>query len=785
MAAIPGALGGFQGFDDAQNLTGANLLQHGYFPWRDFQFIHGFYVDVLESLIGFHIFEATAWGSAAAYTVILTPLVWVSVYLLGVWAARWRSLIVLGTFALAAWGGLGLDPKFIAVPVVLMLLGTAIASHRLAWTSVLTVVLFIEGVAVPEADYQVIAVFLVLLIAELVHREPGQRLRVMLRRTLCFVGTGAILTAAWAVFLASQRALKGFIDWYVVFVPGHNAEGDIHPYLVSTFQYAMFGLMMGLAVATFLSAAWRIRYRRAWTPVAWATLAAALNAAVYGEQALARFDGGHVAESLDVGLSLIVLCIAPAVPVIEDFLVARVDRVWRLPTRLAWRPQPVAVIALIFVVVLVPTIRSNIWHAPRRTHVVLGPVETRTVLGYVVPGALEPGLVADLRTVVDTYSPRRAPFFDMTNSPGYFYFILGLRPATAFTNVSLAIPESAQRLLIDDLRRSRPPLIAFNSATIGLPVWDGVQNQVRHFLVSQYLLDGWTPIISTHGVLFLLRNDLFANRPPVPHLTQPPITTDLYNSQGTCSWGDTANFLSSPPVGASLTLHSQGVQRLRQVSLSGWAFDRGAGAPAKEIVVAVGDRAFGAVPIGGARPDVAAALHTPAATNTGFSGTVGTTASGPVSVYALTSDGALHLLPGAGNRRMPAVTSVRMPDGTIVRVGAAASGNLESGVPLKAARATTFKVPASVSLPAYQLVTFGASGRIGAGDLTLSDINDLSAGVQPGGNITAGTLPVTGSRLAVRVGSCLQWHGYHGRTLYLTQRGGRPITSLTLSDVEQ
>jgi hypothetical protein len=785
VAVIPGAIASFQGFDDAQNLTGAALFQRGYFPWRDFQFIHGFFLDILQSLIGFHIFASTEWGSLAGIALVLVPLSWVAMYLLGVWAAPRGSLIILGTLALAAWGGVTLDPRFITVPLVLILLGKAIASRRLIWTSALTLALFIEGIAMPETDYQVIAAFLVVLGADLVHRRPGQGVPAILRRTLCFVGTGAILTAAWAVFLASQHALKGFFDWYVVFVPGHNAEADIHPVAVNTIDYVMFGIMICLSVFTFLSAAWRMRYRHAWTPRAWVTLAAALNAAVYGEQAIARLDGPHVQLSINVGLPLMVLCVAAAVPAAEDFLMARLGRVWQLPGRVAWRPQPVAVMALVAVIVLAPTIRSNIWHAPHRTRVVIGPVQPGSPLGYATPQALAPGVLADLRTVLDTYASKDAPFFDMTNSPGYFYYLLGRRPGTVFTNLALAIPESAQRLLVDDLRRSRPPLITFNSATFGQPAWDYIQNEVRDFLVSQYVLDGWTPIVSTQGVLFLLRNDLVASRPPLPKLMQPPITTDLYNSQGICNWGDSANFLTSTPVGSAVTLRAQHPQRVRQIMIAGWAVDSGAGTPAKEILIATGDRSIATVRLGVSRPDVAAALHVPAAVDSGFNATVATSASGPVRVYALGSDDALHLLPGTGNQGGQPVASIHGPHGSVLRVGAPGVGNLDSVDLARDTRVTTFKVPDFVSLPSYQLATFGADGQIGNSRLTLSNVNALSANMPAGAAITAGTLPVTGSRLAVRVGSCLQWHAYHGRILYLSQRGGAPITSLTLSNVKQ
>ena len=147
-------------------------------------------------MIGFHIFGATTWGSTAGFFLVLVPLSWVSLYLLGVWAAPTWIADHLGAVALAAWSYLYLDPRFITVPLVLILLGKAIASRPLIWTSALTVALFIEGVIMPETDYLVIAAFVVVLSAEIVHRRPGHGLRATFRRTLCLIATGAVLTAS-------------------------------------------------------------------------------------------------------------------------------------------------------------------------------------------------------------------------------------------------------------------------------------------------------------------------------------------------------------------------------------------------------------------------------------------------------------------------------------------------------------------------------------------------------------------------------------------------------------
>jgi hypothetical protein len=74
----------------------------------------------------------------------------------------------------------------------------------------------------------------------------------------------------------------------------------------------------------------------------------------------------------------------------------------------------------------------------------------------------------------------------------------------------------AQRLLIDELKAARPPVVIYDSSSIGVPAWGEVRaitNNVRHYEVSEYVLRGWTPVLRTHGVLVMARNDLVASRP--------------------------------------------------------------------------------------------------------------------------------------------------------------------------------------------------------------------------------------------------------------------------------
>ncbi|MGH3495356.1 MAG: hypothetical protein ACRDQ1_19275, partial [Sciscionella sp.] len=529
----------------------------------------------------FHLFQPTAWGNTAGIYLVFLPLGTVSFYLLGVWAAPRRSLVIVLPIIFFAWGVVLIDPKFMLGPVVLIAFGMALSNRRRGpWTVVLMVLMFTEAILMPETAEQVIAILVVLVLSEIVHRPQGASLWTQFERTRWAIASGAVLILAWVVFLFAEGALSGWIDYYRIFLPGHSIEGSfpLDTPNVANLYDGLFALMMVVVVCTFLWAAWKLRYRRAWTPRNWLIVATALNAAIYGEQALGRWDSGHIGFSFTIGIELLILILASVVPMAERVfarLWARIEPLDRVPTaglRSVAHAQPVGWVGLLLLYVFVPNAVQSISHSPGNTRVALGPQlknDPKSV-GYASPGAIAPGTISDFRKIVDTYSSTKAPFFDMTNDPGWFYDLLDLKPATFFTNISQAIPENSQQILVDQLRRSRPPLVAFND--LQWNSWDGVENQVRSFAVSQYLLDNYTPVIESHYTLFMLRNDLYPSHPAAPKLSQAPVTTGLYSTQPSCQWGDSADFLQSESAGRSVSLRADATTRGRELTVAGWAY---------------------------------------------------------------------------------------------------------------------------------------------------------------------------------------------------------------------
>jgi hypothetical protein len=787
-SVLPGQLGAFAGFDDAQDLAGANLLNHGLFPWRDLLFIHGLYVDVFRGNIGFALFGDTRWGVYAGQSVVLGPMAWVLLYLFVAWLSR-RNTWFLGGFVVLMLAGTldQLDGRFILVPVVLVLLGETLRRRLLIWCVALISVLFIQAVLIPETTFLVIPALITVLAADLVHRDRAGGLWQALQCSRWCAQTGVVLLVAWCGYLAANHALRPYLDYYLIFGPDHNAAGVVSPNHIQPHHLFEFGLGIVLVLLTFWSTVSRFRVRRAWTERDWVTIAAAAFVAMYGEKAIGKFDGGHINNVFTATLPLALLWAERGLRAADHVLHQVVRSRYPAPRLIRWQrvafsfrsPANVLVVLLLLItlpaVAGTPSLVARVQTIPQQQQALADAEPSIPRLGYATPGEVNPELVHDLGALLDAYAGQTAPVFDMTNAPGFFYYLLDRRPGTRFVHVSMAEPPFSQEMLISELKQSRPPVVIFDGSGIGLPSWDEVDNDVRHYLVSQYLLDGWQPLLRVSGELLLLRRDLMANRPPMPQLKVPPLTTDLWFSSPQCRWGSVPNFLGSAPSGRSIDIPVTSWGQKRLVNISGWALDGRSRAPANEVVVVSDGAVVATVKPTLERSDLAAQIGPRAGTSGFYIGTTVAAGGALPVVLARTADGLLHpvgrLAASAG-----LTGSLRMPDGSMAAIGAPTLGSVDS-VAFTSATVGSATVPDGVTLADFDLLTFHAAGTIGPADLTVSDT--LNGGQNRG--IMAHALPSSAGSLPVRVGSCLQWHGYRSKTLYVLQTGGSPVTGLRLS----
>jgi hypothetical protein len=370
--------------------------------------------------------------------------------------------------------------------------------------------------------------------------------------------------------------------------------------------------------------------------------------------------------------------------------------------------------------------------------------------------------------------------FDMTHSLGYLYYLLNRVPGTQFIYAVLAVNAHAQRLLIDELKDARPPVVIYDSRSIGAAGWgEGrvIMNNVRSYDVSEYVLHGWTPVLSTHGVLVMARNDLAAST-PIPDLSTPPQMTDLYFSRPSCQWGATPNYLPVPDSSSALTLPVRSTMLRTVVHYSGWAVDPATNLPASWVLFADGDRVVAWVKPTINVPDAARYLHQ-SKSESGFElgGAMFDAAPEHEAAYSVGADGLAHPLNGS-----PAgpVAALRLPDGRQVRVAPTAGGGI-AGWEVHHADVDMvgeLQLPSGIDLRDYDLATLSSTGGLGGANVALTD--------QFLHEISASWLDQAGPSLTLRVGSCPQWYGYDpSKPLYVMQSGGPPVTSVTLSSASR
>lgn len=782
---MPGAVPRFQGFDDAHAVTGADLLTRGYFPWRDVLFLHGVFEDALRANVGFWLFEHSIWGALAASIALWVPLYWVGAYLLLVWTVPRHWLLHVAAVATVTWASalLPVSVRWFALGYVLILLGTALRRDSVTRTAAMTAGLFVAAVLIPEMSFLVLAVVAVLVVHDLTRRGENVRWWRRLRRLRDFVLTGTALACLWAVFLAANGALGAWIAYYLYYGPGHNETGaqpwNLYDNGTGDALYLLSEALVIVGLAWLLALLIGRRPFRAEHGVA---LAAALTTGLYAEKALGKYDYGHILQVVTVAVPYWFVLATCAVVATTRALRRRgrptaFDALPRLPAV----GVVAATAALIPLMVHLPTSGTILSRAAWNSRAeVPSLTDAPDLIGYSEPGpeGTDTTMVSDLASIIDTLAPGDETVYDFTNSPGYFTYLMQERLASRLYTVGIALSEASMRELVGDLEADPPAVVVFDDLNYGLPTWDGLRNEVRHYTVSPYLLDGWTPVLETYGFLIMVRDDLLTSLPVLPEISAPVVRDDLYFSMPTCSWGHLPDFLAPATVESEVTVPVGAFREQRRFRVSGWSYDVATGAEPRRLLAATGARVLATGRASLERPDVNDVLGAPQGARTGFAISGLTRRTGQITTYAVLDDGLAHPV---GPPRGEQPETLILPSGAeVVTSPIPAAGNLDD-LSAEHVRVAKVDLPPGTDLGKYGQVTLSSRrGPVGPATVTVFD-DPAPAGLSR--DISFATLPGTGHDVSVRVGACLQWHGYSGDTLYLAQDGGHRIDELRLGVV--
>ena len=785
----------FDVFHEGEWLVAARLSANGFFYWRDLLSTHGLLQDVYTPLVGLRVFQNSRWGLWAGDVVLATPVAYAVFFAFGAWLFErsWAFVIALMVIILSLQF-ITLDTRFIFWPLILLLFGAAL-SRRSRWLAALAgVSLTAQAIIVPESAYCVSAVGAIVILFDFYHRKPRTSLPATFSLTLWLAAGGVALFAIFCVYLLTQHALGDFIFYYLIFVPGHDLVGGLNVHLRQygpLFVFFAVGPPIAFLFALFYYAVMVIR-KQPLTVRDWVIGAAVLFAIPYYTKYLERADLGHGEQAYGAAVPVIMYVVYRACTFAEDAL-AR-STWWPRTTMLR---QPLAILVLVGALASVMT--QSAYHTasplvqllaatPARYRPVVPAPPTMSSMGYADPNAIDPATVSDMQAIFKAYLDPGDWVFDFSNEPALTYYLLGQTPRVRYYQVTMAETERAQKDLISELEAHPPKLVLFNDQTYGLLNWDGIPNQVRHYDVSQYILDHYTPLLDTHTQLIYgltsaqLSPDVAASLP----LQQAPQTQNIDFAGFACDWGYTPNFLSISPAPSQasvspVTLTTQPSPNGEVIAV-GWAGDVATGQAASQVVLTAAGKVIGSVVPSISRPDVAAAYGQPGLDKSGYRLSASVpdsllsdpTGTQSLRIYGVSAAGVATELQGSPGFSAPPDALITMTDGTTIPVQAGVvTGAVDTLTPY---HQFVVSPPTGTSWADYRWLEIDTTTRF-AKDVW--DLTDEQTG-DPGHQVIFRTLGNASTTIRVFVGSCAQWHGYAAAPLYLGHGLGEDISAVRL-----
>ena len=536
MAALPGELGTFDSYEEGQAVAAAELVRDGAFPWRDLMLTHGVMSDVVRGLVGFAVFDDSRWGLVAADDVLLAPLAWVGLYYLCAYLFWTNWVFLLGTQLLVVSGVVtAIETRLILVPVVLLLLAALLAKPSTPRAGAFTFVLLLQLIVTPEALVLAVAALATLAAFEFSYREKGSPLVARYRRIALCLAAALGLTVIWALTLAIFDALGDWAFGFASVIPGHRLTGGI-PFLVEKTEVEVFAPVVAvLLVYAFVAV--RVRRRRPFAYQDWLMVAMGLFTLLYFAKFLSRADPYHLGQSFAAAVPLLFYLVYRGITYVEALLTQHAHG-----PGLGWLPRRHTLTVPLLVALLVTApepLYDAIDAAPRHFSAQAAQEPEIAGIGYARPGENDTAALASLDEALEGLVGPGDTVFDFSNAPGVVHYLLGLPPSTRYYHVSFAIRERSQSDLVRELR-SRPAaavVIASGRTFDNLPAWDGVANQVRHYDVSEHLLDDYVPVQAVKGFVLM-----------VPRATGQPGDPALYLRSDPCDWDYVPNFLAETPA---------------------------------------------------------------------------------------------------------------------------------------------------------------------------------------------------------------------------------------------
>ncbi len=623
--------------------------------------------------------------------------------------------------------------------------------------------LVVAFVLTPEFSFAVLSLGLALVGYEAVDGRDRPWLRRFRRSAWCAIG-GVVTVTVVGAWLAVNGAVDDFVFYFRTFAPDHALTGAYPVSFENIDATWWFVVVLPFALAALTAAffVWSVARRSNPRPEDWAMGSLALLGLLFYPKGLARPDVSHLTANLYTGIPLLV------------YLAARLlepgdRRIAALTPGRAPRHLFSAVVLTALLVTAIPAAADRLSSLPDNFTPEVAAAPSDPKLGYADPVALPPAVVPDLEAALAAVGPDTR-LYDFSNQPAIVYFLMGLPSPTRYFHVTMAMRELNQRDLIEELAENPPETVLY-WGNYGLSQWDGVVNPVRHYDVSQWLLEHYRPWVALNHQVLYLRDDIDAPDTDLlaRSVSAEPVTGDgLTYEIPACDWGLAPAFLDSADEAApdGETLAAEPLDQI--VDYTGAAGPI-AGTPAVRVLAVGHDgRVLSESPTSanGPGPDGFAA----------FSSRVGLVAGErpeDVRIVAVAADGTAAPL-GSGPMLAP---------GTRLRYSAGQEATVTADLGAAAGSVTAAPVdwPSRYSIDRLSLppgasetadwLQLDADGTLPAGSFTLTPALD-------GGPSRAIQFQTTGrpiDRYLVQVASCPQWQSSSAPTMYLSHDAGAPV----------
>ena len=500
-------------FHGGEKLAPLSLGLRGAVPWRDFLFIHGVWDDFLQLYIPARLWEPTPRAGLAGTALLFAPLYWISFYLLFLAVFEFALLPALLAFFIvialflpnAAYVENLFGFRFFLYPLILICLYQAVRSKRAVLWIVLTALCGIQVLIAPEFALLALCLGFVIILRDLLSSDRQEPWIRGFRPTLVSGITTAVFVTLSAWLLSSFGALDGFLLMAVQIARGHLETGGIPVQPIDALLWVA-GIPLFFIIGSTFVFVRALRSSRSQIPaIVWLLWAIALCTAIYYPKYIGRPDN-HIAEVFVVA--------QPGIALLIVFLLAQAKDLLRD----RYRPSVLTAAGVFLLgLVLLYRIPGDPFAPPPLFGYMLDSAESlrsrfisanqTTKFADLSTNGTAAAKAAALRRFFDAHLRPEDTVYDFSDSPTTFFAILQLKPASRFIHVSMAIQEELQREVTKDLEKNRPPYVVYHSDS-GLNGWDGIPNEVRHYVVARYINLNYVYDRTIEGSLIFRRADL-------------------------------------------------------------------------------------------------------------------------------------------------------------------------------------------------------------------------------------------------------------------------------------